>query len=76
MAWYVSKNPVDLSYLAQNDLKESIKSSLPNSENIDFIRALCSYVAPEKIPTWTGFNYLIHKKGENEDIQKLFISQL
>ena len=76
MAWYVSKNPVDLSYLAQNDLKESIKSSLSNSENIDFIRALCSYVAPEKIPTWTGFNYLIHKKGENEDIQKLFISQL
>ena len=76
MAWYVSKNPVDLSYLAQNDLKESIKSSLPNSENIDFIRALRSYVAPEKIPTWTGFNYLIHKKGENEDIQKLFISQL
>ena len=76
MAWYVSKNPVDLSYLAQNDLKESIKSSLPNSVNIDFIRALRSYVAPEKIPTWTGFNYLIHKKGENEDIQKLFISQL
>ena len=76
MAWYVSKNPVDLSYLAQNDLKESIKSSLSNSEYIDFIRALCSYVAPEKIPTWTGFNYLIHKKGENEDIQVIYLPSI
>ena len=32
---------------------------------------LCSYVALEKIPDWTGFNYLIHKKRESEDIQKV-----
>ena len=76
MAYYVSKNPVHLSHLAQTDLKESIKSFLSNSKYIDFIRALCSYIAPEKIPTWTGFNYLKHKKGKSEDIQKLLMSQL
>ena len=32
---------------------------------------MCSYVTSEKIPNWTGFNYLIHEKGENEDIQKV-----
>ena len=61
MGYYVSKNPVDQSHLAQTDLKESIKAFLSNSQYIYFIRVLGSYVAPEKIPTWTGFNYLIHK---------------
>ena len=68
MGYYVSKNPVDLSHLAQTDLKESIKASLSNSQYIYFIRVLCSYVAPENIPTWTGFNYLIHKWGYSKVI--------
>ena len=71
MAYYVSKKRVDPSHLAQADLEESIKSSLSNSQYIDFIWALCSHVAPEKIPNWTGLNYLIHKKRESEDIQKV-----
>ena len=43
MAYYVSKKQVDPSHLPQADLEESIKSSLSNSQCIDFIWALCSY---------------------------------
>ena len=43
MAYYVSKKRVDPCHLAQADLEESIKSSLSNSQCIDFIWALGSY---------------------------------
>ena len=73
MGYYVSKKRVDPSHLAQVDLEGSIKSSWSNSQYIDLIWALCSYVAAKKVPNWTSFNYLIHKKGESEDIQKSFL---
>lgn len=74
MGYYVSKKRVDSSHLAQADLEESIKSSLSNSQFIDFIWTLSGYVAPELIPYWTSFNYLIHKKGKVRTFKKLFTS--
>ena len=72
MTCYASKKRVDQSHLVQTDLEESIKFSLSNSQYIDFIWVLCNYLAPEKIPNSTGFNYLIDGKGESEGIQKVF----
>ena len=63
MACYVSKEWNDPNHQAQTDLEESLKSSLWNSQYIDFISNLCSYVAPERLPIWTSFNYLLNEKG-------------
>ena len=74
MGYYVSKKRADTSHLAQADLEESIKSSLSNSQFIDFIWTLSGYAAPELIPYWTSFNILIHKKGKVRTFKKLFTS--
>ena len=73
VACHVSKNQVDQSHQAQTDQEESIKSSLSNSQYIEFMCVLCSYVATVKILNWTGFKYLIHENGESMDIQKIIV---
>ena len=63
MTCYMSKKRVDQSHMAQTDLEESIKFSLSNSQYIDFIWILCSYLAPEKSPTGQAILLSYTRKG-------------
>ena len=73
MACHVLNKPVDPSDQAQNDLEESIKSTLSNLQYINFIRALHSNATLKKFPIGQALitKYLIHEKEESKDFRKV-----
>lgn len=68
IASYISKKRADPKHLKDVSF-ERINGSLEKSMFLDFIWTLCTDVNPCKTPNWSGFNYLLHDEGDNEETQ-------
>jgi len=69
IACYISKKRVDPSHLQNVNIEEITTSSLSKSQLMDFMWTLCYTFHPSKIPNWTGFNFLLHESGDEEEVQ-------
>ena len=58
-----------IKHVQEKELERNLRKPLQSSKIIDFIWVLCSCATTLKVPNWTGFNHMLHDKGEEEPIQ-------
>ena len=66
---YISKNRNNPTLQPFGDIDKNMTKFLQSSKIIDFIWIMCSAATTSLIPNWTGFNFLLHDKGEEEAVQ-------